>query len=68
MKVEAAELAFIKDNSPKGLPRLIAENIGVSRSTVLNELSRLKDDYNEEIINEARRLLKAIKGLEYAEV
>lgn len=67
MKVEVAELVFIQENAPTNFSQLIADNVGLHRSTVNNELNRLKKrgDYNDAIITEARRLLKAIKGLEY---
>jgi len=66
MKVDARELVFIKQNAPSSLASLIAGNTGHNRSTVNNELARIKDEYNEDIITEARRLLKAIKGIEFS--
>lgn len=65
MKVDVLELDFLRKNGPSNFVALISDNTGVNRSTVNNELSRIKDNYNEIVINEARRLLKAIKGLEY---
>lgn len=67
MKVDARELVFLRENGPSNFSALISDNIGINRSTVNNELSRIKDNYNPVVINEARRLLKAIKGLEYSE-
>ncbi|RKD18981.1 hypothetical protein BCY91_13980 [Pelobium manganitolerans] len=65
MKVDARELVFIRDNAPKNFAALISDTTGVPRSTVNNELSRIKRSYNEEVIKEARRLLKVIKGIAY---
>ena len=66
MQVDARELQFIKVNAPKNLAGLISDNTGKNRSTINNELTRIKSDYDEEIINEARRLLKVIKGVEFS--
>lgn len=44
---------------------MVADNLGLDRSKVRNELNRLKEEYDPAIVKEARRLLKATKGLEY---
>jgi hypothetical protein len=63
--IDAREILFIRRNAPRGFYTLIAENLGVSRVKVKNELNLLKEDYDKNIVKEARRLLKAIKGIEY---
>lgn len=65
MVVDARELQFLRQNGPHNLAALVSKNVGVNRSSVNNELSRIKSDYNEVIINEARRLVKVINGVEY---
>lgn len=63
--VETSEILFIRKNAPRGLYRMVADNLGLDRSKVRNELNRLKEEYDPAIVKEARRLLKATKGLEY---
>jgi hypothetical protein len=70
MKVDPQEIVFIKENAPKAFPRLVqegleAQGIEIRREYIYVELSSIKDTYNPDIINEARRLLKAVKGVEY---
>ena len=65
MVVDVRELVFIKENAPSNLGALIAENLKMNRSTVNNEISRIKKEYDPAIITEARRLLKVIKNVEY---
>lgn len=65
MKVDTRELMFIKQNAPRGMSRLVADNLGLPTIKVVNELRMLKDHYNDDIIIEARRLLKEIKGIVY---
>ena len=66
--VDAREILFIRQNAPRGLYRMVADNLGLKRHKVRNELNRLKEEYDEQIVTEARRLLKATKGLEYGKV
>ena len=70
MTVEPQEIIFIKENAPKAFPRLVqegleAQGITFRREYIYVELSSIKETYNPAIINEARRLLKAVKGVEY---
>lgn len=70
MKVDPQEIAFIKQNAPKAFPRLVqegleAQGIKIRREYIYVELNTLKDSYNPDIIKEARRLLKAVKGVKY---
>ena len=65
MKVTIQELDFIKTNAPRNLAALISETLGVTRNKVHYELKSVKGDYDAEIINEAFRLIKAIKGVEF---
>ena len=65
MKVDAREILFIRRNAPSGMIRTLAGNIRMGYSKVRNELHTLKEDYPDELVREARRLLKANTGLEY---
>lgn len=65
MIVDARELVFLRKNGPSNLAAMVSENTGINRSSVNNELSRIKNDYNETVITEARRLVKAFKGVEF---
>lgn len=65
MKVDAREILFIRKNAPHGMMKTLSENTGMTYSKVRNEFATLKEDYPDELVNEARRLLKANKGIEY---
>lgn len=65
MKVDAREILFIRQNAPRNLMRFVAENTKTPYSKVRSEFFTLKDDYDETIVLEARRLLKAISNIEY---
>lgn len=70
MKVDPEEILFMKDQAPKGFPRLVqegleAQGIVYRREFIYSELGSIKKSYNASVITEARRLLKAIKGVEY---
>lgn len=70
MKVDPQEIIFIKENAPKAFPRLVqegleAQGITYHRTYIYVELSSIKESYKADIIMEARRLLKAVKGIEY---
>lgn len=58
MKIEATVLANIKKALPHGAISKIARESTTHRQNVLNELSRIKDDYDEDIIFRAICLLK----------
>lgn len=71
MKVEDREILFIKRNAPVGFPRLIeeklaAKGIKVNRTKVHTEISTLKSEYDGEIIQAARELIQAVKGVKYS--
>jgi restriction endonuclease Mrr len=68
--VSIEELDFMRRNAPKAFPRLItealeAEGYKTSRVKVHQELVTLKDEYDVRIIETARRVLLAIKGVEF---
>ena len=65
MQVDTRELMFIKQNAPRGMTRLVADNLGINNTKVINELRLIKDNYNDAIILETRRLLKDIKGVSF---
>lgn len=65
MKVDAREILFIRQNAPRNLMRFVAQNTSIPYTRVRNEFFTLKDDYDEKIVTEARRLLKAISNIEY---
>lgn len=66
MKVDAREILFIRQNAPKGMIRTLADNIKMPYSKVRTEIHTLKEDYSDDLVNEARRLLFVMKGIEYS--
>lgn len=68
MKVDAREILFIRQNAPHGMMKVVADNIGMPYSRVRTEIHTLKEDYPDELVIEARRLLTAMTGLEYSGV
>lgn len=67
MKIDVREILFIKQNAPIGMIRMLANNVDLPYQKVRNELMTLKEDYEEKIIVEARRLLVETTGLIYKE-
>lgn len=70
--IDPKEILFIKENSPKGFPRMISEALEsegkkIDRVRVHKEISTIKDTYNADIIHTARRLLKAVKNVEFTQ-
>lgn len=59
------ELQFMKKKGPRGLSSMVAQNLKISIYKATNELRLIKDEYNEEIITEARRLCKEFNGAVY---
>lgn len=66
MKVDAREILFIRQNAPRNLMRFVSDNTNIPYTKVRNEFFSLKDDYDQVIVIEARRLLKAISNIEYS--
>jgi hypothetical protein len=66
MKVDTREILFIRQNAPHGMLRTLANNIGMDYSKVRAELHTLKEDFPDELVIEARRLLEANTGLVYS--
>lgn len=64
MTIDPKEILFLKRHMPTGTYRTIANNLGIGRIKVMNELSTLKEEYDEAIIEEFRRVL-AIRGYIY---
>ncbi len=65
MIVDTREILFIRQNAPQGMIRTLANNIGMDYNKVRNELHTLKEEYPDELVIEARRLLEANTGLVY---
>lgn len=63
MTVDTREILFIRQNAPHGMIATLAKNIGMEYSKVRAELYTLKTDYPDELVTEARRLLKENTGL-----
>lgn len=59
------EILFIRLNLPRGISRVISNNLNVSHKSVVENMFCLQSTYNEAIITEARRLLKETAGLVY---
>ena len=67
MQVDSRELVFFRKEGPRGLARMVADNLNIDCQKVKNELRLIKDSYDERIILEARRIIKSIKGISYNE-
>lgn len=67
MIVDAREILFIRKNAPYGMMRVVATNTGFEYSQVRTELNSLKEEYDDKIVIESRRLLKEMTGLVYQE-
>ncbi|WP_447767037.1 hypothetical protein [Sphingobacterium faecium] len=70
IKVSIEELDFMRKNRPKSFTTSICEALQteghkVNRVKVHQELTTLKDEYDERIIDAARRVLRAIKNVEF---
>lgn len=65
MIVEASEIIFIKKNFPHGMMRILADNIKWDYQKVRGVFNYIKDEVDDELITEARRLLKVNIGVEY---
>lgn len=65
MKIDVNELAFINQHKPHSFYSNVAIATGRSRGYVFQELTRVKENYDDVVISEARKILKAVTGLEY---
>lgn len=65
VKVDPNEILFIRTNAPYGMLKTLANNIGMEYPKVRNEFITLKEEYRNDLITEARRLLEANTGLVY---
>lgn len=71
MKVDVNELEFIRVNAPDGFYSIVAANLTAkgmptTRFQVNNEIRNLKDEFNENIITEARKVFSLLTdGLTY---
>lgn len=67
MKVDAREILFIKENAPHGFIAILAKKMNMKRSRVRSQLYLTKEDYPDDLIIQARHLLKETEGIEYTE-
>jgi len=70
IKLDHNELIFFRKYAPKGFPRivcdeLLAEGYSTNRIKVHNEITTIKDEYDERIIQKARVVLKQKTGREF---
>lgn len=65
MQIEAREILFIRQNSPRWLFGQVAKNVGKPLTRVKYHFYGLPTEYDQDVIDEARRLLKDACGLEY---
>lgn len=65
IRVSPNEMLFIRRNAPHGMLRTLANNIKMEYSKVRAEFFVNKDEYPEELVIEARRLLEANTGKVY---
>lgn len=69
-RVDAREILFIQKNKPKHIVSSIREalaekGIKLNRNQISSDISTIKEEYRTVVIEEARRLIKALKGMEY---
>ena len=67
MLVDAREMLYLRKNLPYGMVKVLAKNIGMDYLKARNEFMTLKEEYPDDLVTEARRLLKETTGLEYTE-
>lgn len=70
ISVEPLEIVFLYENSTPAIKRLIFESLHpkhkeVNLLLINKELSKLKPEYNKLIIDEARRIIKEFKRVEF---
>lgn len=70
IKVDPLEIVFLYEHSTPAVKRLILESLqtkhkGISLLLINKELTKLKSEYNKVIIEEARRILKEFKQVEF---
>lgn len=65
MTVDSHEISFIKNNAPYGMLKTLSRNIGMDYQKVRTMFISIREDYPDDMIIEARRLLKANTGLEF---
>jgi len=65
IKIDAREILFIKQNLPHGLLKILAININMDQQKVRNVFNNLRNEYPDDLVIEARRLLKETTGLVY---
>lgn len=71
ISVDPLEIVFLYKNSTPAIKRLIFESLHpkhreVTLLLINKELSKLKDEYNRLIIEEARRIIKDFKRVEFS--
>jgi len=59
------ELAFIKDNMPRGMISMIKIKTGETKRKIEYQIKDNPKVQNPKIIDAAREILKAVKGLSY---
>jgi hypothetical protein len=60
MIIEANEIIQLRKVAPRGIYGMIAKNLGISRQKVLNELRSLKEEYDQSIAVELKRLVEEV--------
>ncbi len=66
MIVDPKEILFIRKHAPYGMLKIISNNINMTYDELRKQFYMLKDEWPDELVLEARRLLKANTGLEYS--
>lgn len=71
IKVSARELVFFKNHWLSGLPTLVSNALraegrtDMNRSKVHRELTTIKHEYDADVINKAREIIKVTKRVEF---
>jgi hypothetical protein len=65
MQIEAREILFLRQNAPRWLFGQVAKNVNKPLNRVKYQFYGLPNNYDEDIIIEARRILKEVVGIVY---
>ncbi len=65
MQIEAREILFIRQNKPSWLFKQVADNTGKTLARVRYNFYGMLEEHDEDVIQEARRLLKEACNIVY---
>lgn len=70
LQVEPEEVLFFYQHCDASIKNVVFDNLvkthpNITKRLVDKELTKLKKNYNAAVIHEARRVLKAVKGVQF---